>query len=202
MKRIFWSLILGLMSFTIISAQEISAERLAKIKSDAMKGDAEAQETLGILICNRDINNPKIYNKSKNEAEAIKWFYKAALQGMPFSQWTYGFFNEVGRGGLPVNLQEAVKWYQKAADQGYPSAQLFLSKLYMEGKGVEKNEEEAIKWVLKAAMQGDKDSQSQLGYYYFYGKGVKVNKEEARNWFNKAASQGDEYAIDFLNKYF
>ncbi len=63
----------------------------------------------------------------KSDAEAAKWFCKAAEQGEACGQFCLGTIYEFGR-GVPQNDAEAVKWYRKAAEQGYHLAQEELKK--------------------------------------------------------------------------
>ena len=54
----------------------------------------------------------------ENDAEAVKWYRKAADQGYAKAQSNLGVMYDNGE-GVPENDAEAVKWYRKAADQGY-----------------------------------------------------------------------------------
>ena len=63
-----------------------------------------------------------INGKPKNEAEAVKWYRKAAEQGHADAQTYLGYCYKSGQ-GVPKDYSEAVKWYRKAAEQGNASAQ-------------------------------------------------------------------------------
>ena len=91
---------------------------------------------------------------AKDEAEALKWYRKAAEQGDPGAQFNLGNMYADGR-AVTKDEAEAVKWYRKAADQGYASAQLNLGFMYGKGDGVIKDEVEAYKWYLLAGAQGN-----------------------------------------------
>ena len=71
---------------------------------------------------------------TKNDAEAVKWFRRAAKQGHVWSQHNIGFVYEYGI-GVTKNDAEAVKWYRKAAEQGHAPAQNNLSVMYAKGAG-------------------------------------------------------------------
>ena len=58
----------------------------------------------------------------ENNAEAVKWYRKAADQGHASAQCNLGLMYDNGE-GVPENDAEAVKWYRKAADQGHAKAQ-------------------------------------------------------------------------------
>jgi hypothetical protein len=57
----------------------------------------------------------------ENDAEAVRWFRKAADQGHDNAQSNLGIMYADGN-GVPENDAEAVKWFRKAADQGRADA--------------------------------------------------------------------------------
>ena len=109
---------------------------------------------------------------AKDDAEAVKWWRKAAEQGVATCQNKLGVMYGNGRGGLPKDDQQAVEWYSRAAKQGDATAQGNLGKMYETGRGVAKDEAEAAKWYRKAADQGDARAQAYLGRLYRDGRGV------------------------------
>ena len=54
---------------------------------------------------------------AQDNAEALKWYRKAAEQGHASAQYNLGYMYEYGI-GVAKDLHEARKWYQKAAAQG------------------------------------------------------------------------------------
>ena len=160
-----------------------------RYKKLAENGNAEAQCELG-----------NCYETGKgiaeDDAEALKWYRKAADQNYARAQWWLGFSYQYGaiRNVLPKDATEAVKWYLKAAEQNYAPAQYYLGECYELGQGVPKDDAEAVKWYLKAAGQNSEGAQSRLGYCYSYGKGVAEDDVEAVKWYLKAANQGDNTA--------
>ena len=106
----------------------------------------------------------------------MKWYRKAAEQGLANAQYKLGVAYVTGN-GVEKDAAEAVKWYRKAAEQGYAKAQCFLGLCYAEGYGVTKDEAEAAKWYHKAAEQGHALAQKRLlnqdrmtaGERFFYG---------------------------------
>src|SRR5262249_41314290 len=58
---------------------------------------------------------------AKDEAEALKWYRKAAENGNLAAAEFIGHMYENGRGGLTKDEAEAVVWYRKAADHGADS---------------------------------------------------------------------------------
>ncbi len=65
---------------------------------------------------------------AKDEAEAVKWYRKAAEQGLATAQFNLGLKYERGE-GVAKDHGKADKWLHKAADQGYAPAQETLKQL-------------------------------------------------------------------------
>ena len=99
-----------------------------------------------------------------NDAEAVKWFRKAAEQGNASAQSNLGLMYANGR-GVAANDAEAVKWYRKAVTQGHASAQSNLGVMYANGRGVDKNMAWATYWSALAAQQGIASASDNLVYY-------------------------------------
>ena len=137
-------------------------------------------------------NGLEHYDK-KNYTEAVKWYRKAAEQGLATAQCNLGICYRNGD-GVTQDYYEAVKWYRKAAEQGLARAQNNLGLCYEYGDGVTKDSTEAVKWYQKAAEQGHARAQNNLGYCYQYGQGVTQDYYEAEKWYRKAAEQGYAYA--------
>jgi TPR repeat protein len=83
-------------------------------------------------------------------AEAVKWFRKAADQGMARAQSDLGFMYADGQ-GVPQDFAEAVKWFRKAADQRYARGQANLGMMYSNGQGVPHDNVLAHMWLDLAA---------------------------------------------------
>ena len=94
----------------------------------ANNGVASAQYALAEHCLNGD-------GVAKNEAEAYKWYRKAAEQGQINAQYMVGRYLEEGWGNVCVNECDAVKWFKKAADQGCDEAKEKMAEYYEDGKG-------------------------------------------------------------------
>ncbi len=186
MKVCLTALFLGVACFLFQAGAaeptEAERKRFLETKVKAEKGDAKAQTLLGISYLDGD-------GVPKDDAEAVKWYRKAADQGYAPAQLNLGFMYENGEGVVKDEV-EAVKWYRRAADQGYALAQFNLGVMYAKGQGVVKDEAEAVKWYRKAAEQGDASAQFNLGVMYANGQGVVKDEVEAVKWYRKAADQG------------
>jgi TPR repeat protein len=76
-------------------------------------------------------------SKAKDDAEAEKWYRKAAKQGFAEAQNNLALMYVLGR-GVPQDDAEAVKWFRRAAKQGYAPAQNNLGEMRRQGRGVTK----------------------------------------------------------------
>jgi uncharacterized protein len=72
--------------------------------------------------------------------------------GADVAQYSLGLMHDKGLGVSP-NYVEAAKWYQQSADRGNHKAQLALSGLYFEGKGVPHDVVRAYMWQNLAALR-------------------------------------------------
>ena len=99
---------------------------------------------------------------AKDDAEAARWYRKAADQGNAGAQINLGLMYEHGR-GVAKDDAEAVRWYRKAADQGDAAAQINLGRMYENGQGVAKDDAEAVTLVPQGRRPGQRLAQFNLG---------------------------------------
>ncbi len=149
---------------------------------EAESGDAEAQAALAFMYAKGE-------GTPVNDAEAFKWFQKAAEQGHALSQFNMGVMYAKGR-SVEQDYNEAFVWYKRAAEQGDVSSQATISMMYMKGVGIEKDEKAAFDWTLRAAKRGHLNSIYNLGEFYARGYGVEKNFSESFRWNKKAALKG------------
>ncbi len=167
-----------------LPAQQSDAGRkmFAEEKAKAEQGDATNQCGLG------EIYDFGLYGVTKDYAEAVKWYRKAAEQNFTLAQYDLGCCYSFGQ-GITKDDVEGVKWYRKAADQGLASAQHNLAVHYRDGQGVPQDYAEAVKWFRKAAEQNEANAQYNLGVCYANGQGVVKDDEAAVKWYRKAADE-------------
>ena len=142
----------------------------------------------------RDLHEGIAAQRAGAYGDAVKWFRKAAEQGVAEAQFSLGWMYRYGR-GVPQDDGEAAKWYRKAAEQGVAAAQVSLGVMYDDGRGVLQDDGEAVKWYRKAADQGLAAAQNNLGAMYGNGHGVPRDAMAAYMWFNIAAAQGSKNAL-------
>lgn len=155
---------------------------------------------------------------TQNFTEAIKWFKKAANNGLCNS---YGFLGACYI--TQKNYVEAINWFKKAIDNGdccyadlgacYLQLGKFTEAIPWLKKGIDdkrpeyyvslgqcyyflQNYTEAIPWLKKTADKGITDSYFTLGLSFYFLK----NYTEAIIWFEKAANNGVSQAYAYLGQ--
>jgi len=146
---------------------------------------AIAQHNLGVMYANGK-------GVAKNEAEAYKWYVKAAEQGLVRSQNEVGWMLDQGK-GVPADQNAALVWFQKAANSGLDLAQYNLGVFLANGKGTQKDLVEAYKWFNLAASQGNTNAVNNRQFVLQQLKPEEVSEAQKR----AAAFQAD---LDKRNK--
>jgi uncharacterized protein len=154
----------------------IYTAQVEQLRKAATAGDTLAQFNLGTLYLQG-------LGVREDDAEAEKWFLRAAEQGYAPAQVLVGMIYSMD--GKGFNYAEAAKWYLKAAEQGDKPAQVAIGEMYEFGQGVKKDDAEAMKWYLKAAEHGNGKAQYHVGVGY-----VKKDKYMAKEWLKKACDNG------------
>ena len=90
---------------------------------------------------------------SQNYKEAVRWYRKAAEQGVAEAQTSLGSMYITGQ-GTTKNDRKAVKWYRKAAEQGYAEAQSNLGLMYENGLGGLQDKVMAYMWFYVSGTAG------------------------------------------------
>ena len=146
----------------------------------AARGNTEAQYNLGVMYRYGYGVDKKDY------VEAVKWYRKAAEQGLCHSpQYNLGCYVSKRLGALiKRTIAEAVKWYRKAAEQGYATAQSNLGVMYRYGYGVTKDYVEAYVWYTLAATGGNPNASTNRNSIAKLMTPSQIAEAErrARNW--------------------
>jgi hypothetical protein len=183
-------LVVALMCACVSEGAESESDHVAATRRDAERGDASAQNSLGLMYDNG-------HGVPQNYTEAVKWYRMAAEQGNADAQNNLGTMYQHGQ-GVPQDHTEAVKWYRMAAEQGHVAAQNNIGDMHYYGHGVPQNHTEAVKWYRMAAEQGNASAQNNLGIMHHFGNGVPQNHTEAVKWYRMAAEQGNAAAQNNL----
>jgi len=90
------------------------------------------------------------FDVSKDYAQAMQWYRKAADQGNADAQNAIGEMYLKGQ-GVRQDYAQAMRWYRKAADQGLAEARNNVGYLYSRGLGVPQDCAVAAKWTGRVA---------------------------------------------------
>jgi hypothetical protein len=130
------------------------ATALKELRPLAERGDATAQQELGILYMN-GLGVPR------DAARAVQLFRLVAKQGDAEGEALLGSMYETGQ-GVQKDDHEATRWYRLAAEQGHTFAQSSLGASYLYGRGVPQNDILAHMWFSLAAACGDSAARDML----------------------------------------
>ena len=126
-----------------------TALRLYRMLAD--QNNAVAQSMLGEMYVLGHGTPP-------NDAEAVKWFRRAADQGNIHALISLALAYREGSIGLQRDLAEAAKLFSRAAEQGNGAAQSVLGHIYQNGRGVPQNLVRAHMWFSLSAAQGTRSA--------------------------------------------
>ncbi|MDQ0318871.1 localization factor PodJL [Pararhizobium capsulatum DSM 1112] len=122
--------------------------------------------------------------------EAVKWYQRAADQGLVPAEYRLATLYEKGS-GVTRDAAKAKALYLSAAEKGNASAMHNLAVILANGGDTPPDFAEAGKWFGKAAELGLRDSQFNLAILYARGNGLKQDLAESYKWFAVAAKGGD-----------
>ncbi len=122
----------------------------------------------------------------QDNAEAVKWYRRAAEQNDAMAQHNLGHAYRTGK-GVPQDTAEAVKWLRTAAEQGHDGAQCDLGVIYGKGRGVPQDYVLAHMWFRLAAAQGNEKAVQNRDLAEKRMTPVEMLKAErlAREWLEK-----------------
>jgi TPR repeat protein len=132
--------------------------------------------------------------ETKNYAEAIKWYKKAAEQDNATAQNNIGQLYKDGL-GVSQDYAEAMKWLLKAAAQGEDRAQFSMGEMYEQGLGVAQDHAKAFSFYLKAAQGKNQLASYKAGWFLQNGIGAEKNIKFAIGWYRQAADAGNVDAL-------
>ncbi|MBM3877397.1 MAG: sel1 repeat family protein, partial [Verrucomicrobia bacterium] len=174
------------MTQAVVGGQEkADAEKMAELRRNAERGDAAAQFILALAY------EKGLVGVTKDAAEAVKWYRKAAELGFPGAQLAVGTKYVLGE-GVPKDEVEGYKWILLAAEGRDENAQQAIAIIESRLTPAQRAEGQQLahKFQLRKAEQGDATAQFNLGVSYDFGRGVVKDEAEAVKWYRKAADQG------------
>ncbi len=138
-------------------------DELARAIATFKRGDyRDALSKLRPLAENHDILEAKYYvgfmygtgkGVPRDDAEAVKWYRRAAEQGYDPAQNSLGVMYTKGR-GVVRDDRAALEWYRRAAEQCNADAQTNIGNMYAQGRGTAQNDFQAYAWYEVAVAAG------------------------------------------------
>lgn len=132
-------------------------------------------------------------NRNKNDiwrndiANGLLCCEKSAELGYPLAQLQMGYIYLTGITSQNVNVKpdtlKAVSWYKLAAKNKEPEAISELGRLYINGRGIEKDIKQGFMLLNESDASGWPNSKLYLGYCYLYGIGTNRDTKQARQYF-------------------
>lgn len=158
------------------------------LEKAAELGSPAALNDLGVLYA--DANGV-----AKDEARAFKLYRQAAEHGNAPAAYNLGRAYWFGQQGQPRDFDLSFRYMKDAAELERVDAQFFLSRLYFEGKGTEKNDDLARFWALQGFYRKDVDSSAQLGVVLLNTENDNKVREVAIGLLKGAAQSGNGFAM-------
>lgn len=131
-----------------------------------------------------------------NEAEAIKWYQKAAELGNAKACYDLGLHYGDSYFSKP-DFDEAFKWYQKAYDLGEEKAAFHLARAYDEGHGVERDDARAFE-LYQQSLATERYGSATIYYLammYEDGRGTDKDTDKAMEMLQAAAKYDSNAAL-------
>ena len=142
----------------------------------------------------------------KNVSEGLRLLRRAAEEeeGGQEALLRLGLFyfrgEDVPAEDRPRADELAFQWLERAAAQSDGKAYAPLGRLYLEGRGMEKDVPRGFSLVLDGAFEGDPYAQVLLGHLYEEGLGTEPSREKALEWWKYAAHNGSAEAQSLLKE--
>jgi TPR repeat protein len=152
-----------------------------RLRQQADRGDAAAMVELGLRETGKN-----------NDAEAVKWFTKAAELKNTEGLFYLGYAYLEGSGGLKADEAKALELLEQAAKAGHPSAMLFCGMIREEPRTVPRDDTKAAYWYSQAAKHNVPFALRRLGQFHMSGRGgLAKDPKAAARWFARGAEAGD-----------
>jgi TPR repeat protein/dipeptidyl aminopeptidase/acylaminoacyl peptidase len=184
------------MRSTIAAHEHIQAGRhsaaIASLRDPEVERSAWAMRLLGTIHENG-------LGVAKNEAEAVRWYLKAAGAGAGPASTALGRMYASGR-GVARDDAEAIRWFQRGADAGDADAMERLGWMYESLSPPTRDYLTAVRWYRRASGAGNAQAKVNLGVMYRDGRGLARDEARALALFREAAEAGQSRGMYLLGR--
>ena len=164
---------------------------VAAFRKAADKGSTSAMVELGVMYAAGT-------GVPKNDAEARKYFERAAAAGNP--QGATNLMTLSGSAGNASDPAQARAMLAKAADANSAEAQFQLGLMMAQGVGGPQDDVGARAMFEKAAAQNHPGALEWMGSFAANGRGGPKDQEAAKGYYERAAALGNEDAKAALER--
>jgi len=171
----------------VASGEGEEAEIASLLRQGAEGGRVDSMSNYAILLRRR--GNPAA------EAEAVRWYRRAAEAGEATAMMMLGWHYQNGR-SVSQDTTQAIRWYRRAAELENAQGALRLAQLLAQGHGGPEGRAEAIRWYRLAAVAGDPTAMAELGFRL--GRAAEPDPEAAADWLLRARASGDDRIPPFI----
>ena len=125
---------------------------------------------------------------AKNEAEAVKWYRKAAEQGHASGQCKLGFMYANGK-GIAKDEAEAIRWYRNMPSRATPALNSASTPCAPAAQASSKKRPKPSGYYAMPRTTATPSVNAASGSRYANGQGVKKTPKPSQ-WFRNAAEKG------------
>lgn len=117
-----------------------------------------------------------------DEDKALHYLYKAFNKGNNSAKIMLGihFFDK-------KLYKEAIPYFECSDYNDFPQAAFYLSKIYFNGLGLEKDSSLGVYYLEIAAIFDDINAYGELGHRFLHGDGVEIDEQKALQYFLKVS---------------
>lgn len=146
------------------------------------RGFSGAKIELGKLVARDIIKAPSLEDE-------VEWLKEAIADGDLHAGFRLGNYYLDGHGDIEPDVKEAVRLFLEGAERSFSDSQMTLSRLYGEGKLVEKNPEKAAYWANQALSNGNAEAA------YLHGVSLLENGSEEEGIRNLMYAADQRYSL-------
>ena len=189
------AVVLGMGALAGTPSAASAARAIALLGQAAREGDPNASFFIGQMYDRGTGVRP-------DAVAALRWYRLGATAGDTRAMGEVGSFDDLGRGGLPVDHQAARAEYQRGADANDAWCLGSLAHQLAVGWGSPVDDALAVTDAQRSADGGYAGGETMLAWLEFQGLGTPKNPADAFRWATKAADQNNVQGLDLLGYFY
>ncbi|VAW75549.1 Serine/threonine protein kinase [hydrothermal vent metagenome] len=186
--------------------QASTENNLSKVKNTHRETVGQSKWMFFVLLVLAVTAGLFVFEFGVTDSASVKSDVMATPSAVASDSVVVSQFDQAKKYYFTNQFAKALILFKQLAQQNHARSEYYLSELWLNGYGVEKNNNQSQYWLKRAfahgliaqlkmhAARGKSDSQSLLGQMYFRGTGVSKDYNTAIHWIRQAAFQGDALA--------